>query len=147
MFVCNKSFKVDHRKRKIYLYMPDLFGFPMIVNKSVTIHDMPISSIVIYSVEFAHPLVLQRLYPRYKKLIEFLTNILLSDDDSGESYREALNQIERFLIILQNSYRFFLKEKEFEQMAKQLSVLKKECMKRQMELNDYYMALESKRSK
>ena len=147
MFVCNKNFKVDHRKRKIYLHLPDLFGFPMIIKKTVTIQNMPISSVIIYSKEFAHPLVLQRLYPRYKKLIQFLTAILLSEEESGESYREALNQIERFRIILHNRYRFFLEEKEFEQMANQLSVLKKECMKRQMELNDYYRGLESKRSK
>ena len=148
MFVLNKNFKVDNRKRKIYLHLPDLFGFPMIIKKTITIHDMSVSSIIVYSREFAHPLVLQRLFPRYKKLIQFLTEVLLSEEESGDSYREALNQIERFRIILRNRYRVFLEEMEFEQMSKQLLALKKECMKRQMELNDYYMGLENnKRSR
>ena len=37
--------------------------------------------------------------------IKLLTDLLVEDDDSGDSYREALNQIERFRMMIKNKYR------------------------------------------
>ena len=72
-------------------------------------------------------------------LINLLTDLLVSDDDSGDSYREALNQIEKFRMEIKNKYRRYLKKNELEKMSKQLMTLKKEATKKIIELQNSYL--------
>ena len=64
----------------------------------------------------------------FKKLINLLTELIVSDDDSGDTFREALNQIEKFRLEIKNKYRVFLENKELEEMAKKLKMLKKKIL-------------------
>ena len=85
---------------------------------------------------------------KYHKLIATLTELLVDDDDSGDSMREALNQIEKFRLEIKNKYRDYLKRKELELMSKQLVLLQKEANERLMEIrNSYLKTTEEKRSK
>ena len=65
------------------------------------------------------------------------------DDDSGDTYREALNQIEKFRQEIKNKYRKFLKQKELETMSKKLIILQKEANKRLFEIQDNYFKYEN----
>ena len=56
-----------------------------------------------------------------------LTELLISDDDTGESFRLVLDRIEKFRQEIKNKYRRFLEKKELEIMAKQLSALQKQA--------------------
>ena len=76
---------------------------------------------------------------QYNKLIEYLTEALLDDDDDGETCRIALNQIEKFRLQIKNKYREFLKQKELEKMSKQLVLLKKELLKKEIQIRDSYL--------
>ena len=95
------------------------------------------------SKKLAHPLIYKKVSKKYNRLIAILTELLISDDDSGESFREALNQIERFKVEIKSRYREYLKQKELEFMSKQLKALQKEATMRLYELNTFY----EKRSK
>ena len=46
---------------------------------------------------------------KYDKLIKYLTELLVSADDTGDAMREALNQIEKFRLEIKIKYRKFLK--------------------------------------
>ena len=62
--------------------------------------------------------------------------------------REALNQIEKFKLIIKNKYREFLNKKELELMSKQLVKLQKAANQRLLEKHESYMErLNNKRSK
>ena len=66
-----------------------------------------------------------------------LTDLLTEDDDgSGENYREALNQIERFRIIIKNKYRDFLLREDLEKMSKKLVILQKEANNKLLEIHN-----------
>ena len=71
---------------------------------------------------------------KYKKLIALLTDLLISDDDTGSTYHEALNQIEKFRQIIKNKYRMYLKKQELELMSKNLVLLQKEAQNKLLEL-------------
>lgn len=94
-------------------------------------------------------LVNKQVSKKYEKLINSLTELLIDDDDSGDSYREALNQIEKFRQEIKNKYRKYLKQKELEVMSKKLVILKKEANKRLLEIqnNIYNYENENRRSK
>ena len=72
----------------------------------------------------------------------------MDDDDSGDSIREALNQIEKFKQEIKNKYRDYLKKKDLELMSKQLYLLQKEATERYMEIRNSFIKMnEEKRSK
>ena len=140
MYVVNKEknkYKLIDKEE-----LKNISGFKMTSNKSLNISSK-ISNIEVSSKKLAHPLIYKKVSKKYNRLIAILTELLISDDDSGESFREALNQIERFKVEIKSRYREYLKQKELEFMSKQLKALQKEATMRLYELNTYY----EKRSK
>lgn len=124
-------------------------GFPMGgSNRVYQIHDSSIRSIKVMGPSLASPMVTKLVMKKYQKLVSYLTELLTDDDDSGDSIREALNQIEKFKQEIKNKYRDFLKKKELELMSKQLMILEKEAAVRYMEIrNSFVKSNEEKRSK
>ena len=124
-------------------------GFLMATkNKVFIIEETKIKNISVVNKKMAHPLVISKVEKKYNKLIRLLADLLVSDDESGETFREALNQIEKFRMEIKNKYRKFLMQKELEFMSKQLTSLKKEANLRLLEVqNNYYISRESGKGK
>ena len=114
----------------------NLDGFLMSTKNGFKIHDQVIQNIRIIDADIAHGIVIDKVMKRYKKLIAYLTEVLTSDDDSGDALCEALNQIERFRLEIKNKYRNYLKQKELEKMSKQLMRLKKETENQLLEIQE-----------
>lgn len=107
------------------------------------IAEQTIKNIMIFNVDFAKPMVKKVVDKKYKKLIRFVTELLISDDDSGESFRLALNEMEKFRQEIKNKYRVFLEKKELNFMAKQLSALQMEAKNLFTELQNELIASKS----
>ncbi len=120
-------------------------GFPF-GKKSHKIAGEEIIGLTIYNKKLANPIVKKQVDKKYKKLIELLTELLVSDDDSGDSIREALNQIEKFRQIIKNKYRDYLTRKDLEVMSKGLSLIQKEAKNKMMEIENYNFEKEVSRS-
>ncbi len=128
--------KKKFKKNKVDGYeLINLDGFIMSSKKGFKINNQVIKNIKVVDKDIAHVLVHNKVFHNYEKLIAILTELLVSDDDSGSDLREALNQIERFRLEIKNKYRNFLKQKELEKMSKELVALKKEAEKRLIEMN------------
>lgn len=149
-------YSVDNKKYKNKYKLIDktglieLEGFMMgTKNKVFKINDSEIRDIKVIDKNLASVLVSKQVSKKYNKLINYLTELLIDDDDSGDSLREALNQIEKFRQEIKNKYRKYLKQKELEMMSKQLVMLQKEANKRILDIqNNYYKYQnESRRSK
>ena len=87
-------------------------------NKVFNIGDYKVSNIVIYSKILWEKVVSSKVMKKYDKLIKYLTELLVSDDDTGDVMREALNQIVKIqkasnerLIEIHNSYLELLNNK------------------------------------
>ena len=117
-------------------------------NRIFKINNTDIRHIIIVSRKLANPIVSKKVFKKFNKLLILLTDLIVDDDESGESCREALNQIEKFRLEIKNKYREFLKKKELEMMSKQLITLQKEATKKFLEIqNSYYEMLDRKNSK
>ena len=128
----------------------ELDGFIMgSKNKVYKIGGNEVRDIKVVDNKLATALVNAQVSKKYQKLINYLTELLVDDDDSGDTYREVLNQIEKFRQEIKNKYRKFLKEKELEAMSKKLIILQKEANKRLFEIqnNVYNYENENRRSK
>ena len=108
-----------------------LFG---VRGKKYKISDDYVYNLIIYNKKLGHPIAWKQVEKKYQKLISTIPDLLVSDDESGESIREALNQIEKFRQIIKNKYRSYLKRQELEKMANSLLVLQKNAQDRLMEI-------------
>lgn len=135
-------YSINNKKVKGKLNeMMEINGFPMASSKKVfNINGCEIKDIFVMDRTLANPLASKKVMKQYNKLIAYLTQLLIdADDDDGDTYRECLNQIEKFRLIIKNRYRDFLKRKELEMMSKQLKILQNEAQNRFIELqNSYY---------
>lgn len=103
---------------------------------SFKIQGEMITNICIIDPILAHPVVSKKVTKKYLKLVELLTELLISDDDTGETFHEALTQIERFRQEIKNKYRKYLTKKELEKMSKQLKIFQLEAKTRFIELQN-----------
>ena len=138
MYVVSKVSKKKKRK-KFYANGEEVYailGFMMNTKKSFSINGVSIGNLKIINKKLAYPLVSKKVNTKFKKLINLLTELIVSDDDSGDTFREALNQIEKFRLEIKNKYRVFLENKELEEMSKKLKMLKKMAEDKLIELNN-----------
>ncbi len=103
-------------------------------SNSFSISGTTIKNIRIFEATLARPMTHKLVNNKYKKLIARVTELLTDGDDDGNSFRIALNEIEKFRQEIKNKYRVFLEQKELNFMAKQLSVLQKEAKRQFAEL-------------
>lgn len=101
-----------------------------------TVDGQLIKDIRVFDALLARPMVVKLVDKKYKKLIVYVTELLVSDDDSGESLRVALTEMEKFRQEIKNKYRVFLEQEELNFMAKQLSVLHKQAKEQFTELQN-----------
>lgn len=119
-------------------------------NRVFKINDCNIREIKVINKKLANPLVSRKVEKEYERLIAYITELLIADDDgSGETAREALNQIERFRIQIKNKYREYLTRKQLEKMSKQLKILQETAKDKFIQIqNSYYNYInDNKRSK
>ncbi len=137
--VNNRAYKNKGKVLDKTVFM-DLDGFLMASRKKTfQIEGSPIREIKVVNKKLANPLVTKKVLRKYNRLISIITELLVDDDEGGESCREALNQIEKFRLEIKNKYRAYLKKKELEKMSKQLMALQKEAGRKLMEIQNSYM--------
>jgi hypothetical protein len=108
-------------------------------NKYFMIKGAKIKNITVTSTNLLQPIMSKKVNAEYAKLIKYLTELLVSDDDSGEAFTIALNEIEKFRLIIKNKYRQYLSEKELEHMAKQLRALQKAAKEKLNNLQEDFL--------
>lgn len=129
-------------KFKDFECLCNLDGFLMPSSRNgFNICNQKITYINVVDIELAKPIVRKFVSTKYKKLIKTLTELLISDDDSGDTFRLALDKIEKFRMEVKNKYRRFLEQKELEIMAKQLSALQKQAKLEFAELQNNLLSM------
>ena len=111
-------------------------GFIMPTKKGFSIDGDLINNINIVNKKVSNKIVSNIVSDRFDALIEKLTELFVSDSEDGSNYREVLDRIEKFRLIIKNKYREYLGKKELEMMSNKLKLLQKEAFKKLLISNE-----------
>lgn len=142
MYSISNKKSIKNKSKNINISILD--GFDMASKDKVfKINGSNIREIKIINKKLANPLVSKKVFKKYDKLIEYLTDVIVDDDDSGDAVRKALDRIEKFRLEIKIKYRNFLKQKELEQMGKKLVIMQKELIKKEQIIRNSYEKIET----
>ena len=87
----------NKKKRKLNSKIEIKDSFTLVSrSKNFTIGNDKITNIKITNKKFVHTIVKKKVDVKYNKLLIKLTELLIEDDETGETIRIILNEIEKF---------------------------------------------------
>lgn len=103
----------------------------ILLGKGLPIKEQANQGVVtFYEEEMVHSLLYKKMMKKYRKFVSQLFVLFSVDDESGTAAREALNQVQKFRLELNNKYRKFLKEHEQQKLEKELYVMEQEALRK-----------------
>ena len=96
----------------------------------LSLSKLQISTVYIYDLTMQKQVLTKKIYNKYKKLLKKVIFYVEQDDETGTAYEEALNEIEKFRLIVKNKYRKYMLEQELKEMSKNLSTLQKKAIRK-----------------
>lgn len=127
--MANSKYKVNKIKQESKIKTKDIKeGYNLISKKdNFVVNKTKVSAVKVTDKELVENLVHKKVEINYQELLDFLAELLIADDDTGQSARIMLDKIEFFRQQIKNKYKDYLTKKELALMAKQLTKLQKEA--------------------
>ena len=129
----NKKFviKKDARTDVItYMEYEKLKGLKMKPRKNASFEDMiSVNEVIVINPSLIEKLIDKKCSRTFNKIIKMMS--LVSDDDDDDSgYMLILDEIERFRNLINNKYKSYMEEKEYNILLKKIELLKQEVIAR-----------------
>lgn len=114
-----------------YLEYDKMHGYDLSPKKNMKIKDaVDVSKMVIINPTMIQKMVSKKLNAKFEKLLRLLTLLFQTDDETGETYREALNELSKLRLEAQVKYKKYMKEEEEAVFQKKLDILEAELLDR-----------------
>lgn len=85
-----------------------------------------IKSMVIINPSFMDKIATQKLNGKFEKLVNLTSYVCENDDDEGEGYYIALNEISKLKMELINKYKKYISDEKYELMLRKIEILEDE---------------------
>lgn len=136
----NKRFviKKDERTDVItYMEYEKREGFTVKPKKNISFEDMiNVSEMIIVNPSLIEKLILKKCNKSLIKIMNMLS-IVSEDDDDDTGYAIVLDEISRLQSLLNNKYKKYLEEKDYELMEKKVLLIKQEVEIRRQRALDF----------
>lgn len=109
--------------------------------RNVKIKDaIDVERMIIINPSMIQKLAFKKVNSKFQRIVKLLMFVLSEDnnDESGESYKEALNEITKLRLEVFVKYKNNLKQEDFEMFNKKLDILEQELKTRLYYLKDIY---------
>ncbi|MEG0994721.1 MAG: hypothetical protein RR359_04035 [Bacilli bacterium] len=119
----------------VYFEYDKLKGLDITPKKNVKIKDsIAINKMIIINPSLIEKVIRKKLKKRFSNLLNILNTLYESTDEDPTGLREALNEITKFKLEINNKYHLYLKDEEIAINEKKLSILENEVKLRLSEL-------------
>ena len=124
-----------------YFEYDKMNGLSITPKKNVKIKDaINVNKMVIINPTFVEKMIDMKLNKRFQLLLQMIMALYESDDDTGEGYGHALNEVNKLREETYNKYFKLMTEEKQELFEKKISILEAELRERLSNIleNNYY---------
>lgn len=124
-----------------YFEYDKMDGYDLSPKKNIKIKDaINVNKVVIINPSLMNKVATKKIDLKFKKLLQFMSVVFEegNDDESGDAYREGLNEISKLRLEAQVKYRKYMDEEAFKMLEKKLDILEQELKARLYYLQQYY---------
>ncbi len=123
----------------IYFEYDNIKGYDLLPKKNVKIKDaIDVSKVVIINKSLMNKVANKQLELRFRKLLQIITIIFESDDETGTVYQQGLNEISKLRLEAKTKYYKSMEEDEINTFEKKLDILEQEIKVRLYYLQQNY---------
>ena len=114
-----------------YFEYENMEGYDLSPKKNVKIKDaINVNKVVIINPTLMNKVANKQINLKFKKLLQLISIIFETDDETGSAYREGLNEISKLRLEAKTKYYKYMKEEEAEIIEKKLDILEQELRTR-----------------
>ena len=122
----------------IYLDYNKLKGFDFSPKNKIKYDGIVVNKMVIIKPSMIEKVLKRKIKNKLDLYLKLIVRFIESEDsDSGESIREALNDLTRYKSIIAHKYRKYLDEKYLKLLLKKIVILEYELNSKLMAINEY----------
>ena len=123
----------------IYLDYNKLKGFDFSPKNKIKYEGIVVNKMVIIKPSMIEKVLKRKIKNKLDLYLKLIVRFIESEDsDSGESIREALNDLTRYKSIIAHKYRKYLDEKYLKLLLKKIVILEYELNSKLVNLNNYH---------
>ena len=126
----NKKYLIVKKKDEkaiTYFEYDKIQGYNLSPKKGLKIEDaIDVNKIVIINPSLANKVAKKKFDLKLKKFLKLLNVIFETDDETGTTYMEALNELSKLRTELLNKYKKHLEQEEYELTEKKLGIIEHE---------------------
>ncbi|MBP5684749.1 MAG: hypothetical protein J6X02_05795 [Bacilli bacterium] len=133
--------KKKEDKSITYFEYNKIEGYDLSPKKGIKIEDaINVNKVVIINPSLANKVAKKKIDLKFRKLLQLLNIVFESDDETGEAYRQALDEVNKLRMELINKYKKHLEDEEYDLMVKKLDILDQELKVRLYYLENTYQS-------
>ena len=130
--------KKSNNNEIIYLDYNKLKGFDFSPKNKIKYDGIVVNKMVIIKPSMIEKVLKRKIKNKLDLYLKLIVRFIESEDsDSGESIREALNDLTRYKGIIAHKYRKYLDEKYLRLLLKKIVILEYELNSKLMTINEY----------
>lgn len=129
-FVLIKSHKT---KDKVYIDYKNIAGFKVKPKNGKKYGGVEVNEMLIIKPDFIDIILKRKIGKKLESYLNYLIEVLDDDDTDGAKLAQTLNDIERYRITINNTYKKYLDEKYLEILLRKLKLVE-ENLKEKMQL-------------
>ena len=119
----------DSKELKYFEY-DKLSGYGIKPNAKIR-DAIQVNKMILINPGMVQKLITKKINKKFSRLLKLLTIVYENEDDeTGEGYREALNEISKLRLEAHNKYRMYMEKTEFDILEKKLNILETEVKER-----------------
>lgn len=122
-----------------YFEYDKMQGYDLAPKQNVKIKDaINVSKVVIINPSLMNKVAKKKVDLKFRRLLQLVSVIFEDDDETGSSYREGLNEIQKLRQEARNRYFKYMEEEEIKMIEKKLDILEQELKMRLFYLQQSY---------
>ncbi len=140
-------YKVNKKVKEEKVKLEDIKGFKLKPKNNIEYDGIQVNKLLLIKPSFIEKILRKKTKRKLELYLEFILNMLESDDDDSQKIEFALNDVSRYKKIIKNNYRMYLDKKYYEQMILKIELIEKKLKIKKMDIDMNLHTIQEERTR